>query len=1331
NGSCIFSGNLTNMNAITGSGSLTRSGGGSLHLLGTNTYTGDTTVSAGTLILGSQPGSTTFNVASGATLSNTAALTLASGQTLTGSGSVGGNVTANASAIIRPGTAIGTLSLANNLTLNNATNFYQLTSVNTEGGTANDEILVTGNLTLSGTTVISITNTSGGDLANGTYVLVRYSGSLSGSAANLQLAGFTSSSGQTVALSTSTSGEVDLVITGAATFANLTWVGNGGNNFWNINTTSNWFNGTSLSGFSNNDIVTIDDSSTNYTVNLVGTLVPQSITMNTTNNYTFAGTGKISSTAGLTKNNNNTLTVLTTNDTAGSVVITAGTVSVGNGTTSGSLGTGTVANSGSLIVNNSVDSTVANNISGTGAVTKSSSAVVTFSGTSTFSGQANVNVGTYKLGSATALGSAAGATVVANGATVDLNGQTVSTEPVTLNGAGVGSTGALANNSGSAASLSGNISLASAASIGGTGNSTLSGVIGGSGVLTKAGSGTVTLSGVNTNDGKVVVSAGTLSISSDSNLGATPGSSVADQVTLNGGTLKSSASITLAANRGLNIGASGGTLDVTGSFTNNDIITGSGTLTKAGSGTLELSQNSTDHTYGGLILNAGTISINKSTGLGAGNVTINGGVIKTFNTSARSPANNVLFGGDVTLGASGSGTLNFTGNWTITNGNRAVVIDTVAVTNSGNIGEDTAGRALTKSGTGVWTLSGNNTYSGGLTDNGGSIMLAHNNAAGSGTVTYVSGAVQVGDGVTITNTLSYSGTATTDVSLDCPSGTGTWAGTVNRNSASFRPGTSSSAGTLILAGTASQGAGNFIVPRGNVIFTNGANYSATGTATAFGRSTSGTGTSVTLAGSSVCSFGVLNLGGGINSINPITVTVKDTAQLTCSAGNNFDLHNSTLSTATTAVNVDGGTLTVNGFIKTLTGGSQTSTLKLNGGTLKGNANNASFLPALTGLTTKVSTNTSTIDDGGFTLTIASALTHDSTLGATADGGITKAGSGTLTLTANETYTGNTTISTGTLALTGSGAIGSSTNITVAAGATFDTTATGFTLGSGKTLKGNGTVNGAVTANGTIAPGASIGTLTFGAAPTLAGTIVAEINSAASPNADKLVASSGTLTYGGTLTVTNIGGAPTTGDTFDLFDGALAGSFATMNLPPGGTTHWLTANLNVDGTITFTNNTPTISNASVSRAAGLTAKVKKSDLAAADLDGDTLAYTLSTSTNGATITQDATYLYIPANTVNDAFTVTVSDGVGGSASATVTVAIVTATGQTSGNITLVGGNANLTFYGIPGSSYTIQVSPDLSAWSDLSTATVGATGVISYTDTAPPTPNAYYRLRFNP
>src|SRR5207248_1202584 len=58
------------------------------------------------------------------------------------------------------------------------------------------------------------------------------------------------------------------------------------------------------------------------------------------------------------------------------------------------------------------------------------------------------------------------------------------------------------------------------------------------GNLIKQGSGTAVLSGANTFNGKTTIKGGRVSVSSDGNLGTAPGSAVADQLKLDGGTLQ-------------------------------------------------------------------------------------------------------------------------------------------------------------------------------------------------------------------------------------------------------------------------------------------------------------------------------------------------------------------------------------------------------------------------------------------------------------------------------------------------------------------------------------------------------------------------------------------------------------------------------------------------------------------------------------------------------------------------------------------------------------------------------------------------------------------------
>ena len=150
-------------------------------------------------------------------------------------------------------------------------------------------------------------------------------------------------------------------------------------------------------------------------------------------------------------------------------------------------------------------------------------------------------------------------------------------------------------------------------------NLTYGGIIDGtsSGDLIKNGSGILTLSGINTYTASTTINAGTISISADSGLGAAPGSATAGHLTLNGGTLESTADFTLNSNRGIALGASNGIIDVNSgtTLTYGGIMAGSGTLTKEDSGTLTLSGV---NTYtGSTTINGGTISISADSGLGA------------------------------------------------------------------------------------------------------------------------------------------------------------------------------------------------------------------------------------------------------------------------------------------------------------------------------------------------------------------------------------------------------------------------------------------------------------------------------------------------------------------------------------------------------------------------------------------------------------------------------------------------------------------------------------------------------------------------------------------
>ncbi|BCU77857.1 hypothetical protein llg_25720 [Luteolibacter sp. LG18] len=162
---------------------------------------------------------------------------------------------------------------------------------------------------------------------------------------------------------------------------------------------------------------------------------------------------------------------------------------------------------------------------------------------------------------------------------------------------------------------------------------TLSGIVSetvaGSG-LTKTGSGLLVLSAVNTYTGAVAVNGGTLSIGADTGLGTVPGAATPASITLNGGALRSTASITLNANRGIALGASGGTIDANNAIVYNGILAGSGGLVKTGANTLTLGAASS---Y-------------------TGTTTVNQGILKLDFSQAGAPASNILGGALVLDGLS-------------------------------------------------------------------------------------------------------------------------------------------------------------------------------------------------------------------------------------------------------------------------------------------------------------------------------------------------------------------------------------------------------------------------------------------------------------------------------------------------------------------------------------------------------------------------------------------------------------------------------------------------------------------------------------------------------
>ncbi|WP_244393914.1 MULTISPECIES: autotransporter outer membrane beta-barrel domain-containing protein [Brucella] len=243
----------------------------------------------------------------------------------------------------------------------------------------------------------------------------------------------------------------------------------------------------------------------------------------------------------------------------------------------------------------------------------------------------------------------------------------------------------------------------------------------GAGGLMKSGTGTVTLSGVNTYTGGTTLTAGTLAAASDNNLGGASGG-----LTFNGGTLQVMGTSWTSTNRAVSLQAGGGTFDIEDAANNFAVtqgVAGAGGLTKSGSGTLTLS-GANSYT-GATTVSAGTLVVaNDNTGGGTTTVDVGAGL---------------QIG---TGGVSGSLAGDIVNNGTL-------VVDRSNAFDLANVISGTG--SLTKNGAGTLTLSGVNSYTGGTTVSAGILTLTGDNTGG-GTTTVDAGAVlQIGTGGTSGN----------------------------------------------------------------------------------------------------------------------------------------------------------------------------------------------------------------------------------------------------------------------------------------------------------------------------------------------------------------------------------------------------------------------------------------------------------------------------------------------------------------------------------------------------------------------------------------------------
>jgi T5SS/PEP-CTERM-associated repeat protein/autotransporter-associated beta strand protein len=656
---------------------------------------------------------------------------------------------------------------------------------------------------------------------------------------------------------------------------------------------STWFNTTLVVGALGSGTLTIENGGHVSTSgnSIIGNLTgPQGPGVGT---VTVTGGASRWDTSGLTVGNFGGIGNLTVSDgglvtSTGGIIGNSGPQGTGQGTVTvtgggrwllgaGNLSVGNVGSTGTLIIANGGEVSSSLGIIGVGP---GSQGTVTVTGAgSTWTSSASVTVG----GSFGGPTGGTGTLAIADGGTVSA--------PTVFVANGAGSTGTLNIGAapGSAPVAPGTLSTPTVQFEDGTGtlnfnhtatNYVFAPAISGTGSVNVL-SGTTILTGTNTYSGGTTIAAGTLAVGADNNLGAAAGG-----ITFTGaGTLQFLSSFTTGRAVTLNATGTFDTQANTGTLAG--VISGPGGLTKVGSGILAL--NAANTYTGPTAINAGTLQTGIANALSTATaVTVASGA--TFNLNSFNQSIGSLAGaGSVTLGSA-----------TLATGN-----DNTSTTFSGAI---SGSGGLTKIGSGIFVLTGSNTYSGPTTISAGTLTLGNGGSSGSiagnvvnnGTFainrsdTFTFGNVisgtgsfqQNGTGTTVlTGNNTYSGatavnagtlfvngsianSAVTVNSGATLAGIGTVGATTINSGGMFAPG--NSPGTMTVAGNLAFQSGAFYLVQVNPSTASSTNVTAGGSA-----SLAGTVNAAFAAGSYVSrTYTILSAAGGLNgtTFNALTTT---------------------------------------------------------------------------------------------------------------------------------------------------------------------------------------------------------------------------------------------------------------------------------------------------------------------------------------------------------------------------------------------------------------------------------------------------------------------------
>lgn len=662
-GDTAITGAIGNGTATTGGLTLSSTGTTTISAAaGTSTYTGTTTAGAGTLVIGA---TNTLPVANAFVLGTLAVGGAAATLDISGFNQTVGNFTVssdNATADQLLLASGRTLTINGNVTIGSSS-----------------AALTTTNFTTSGGGTVTVSNAA----ANGFFTVGGYTGSTAGQG-NLATADFSNLTSLGISLNTSsgtirvnntgtgntTNAYGTLILAPVSTLtANILAIGDGGQNNTgttgvntlklgattntvnintiNIGTGARDFGALMFNGSSGTVSISNSDNSAGAALN-IGTGAA-------TTGVAPTPTGNVFDVSGHTATLLFTAVAMGTQPRAQSYTnvfsFDKGTLTMDSLTastrTGGAFGATSTINLGSASSTPSDTVTINNGIlqlaqtSGTGVAGEAVTGTVNIAGGTVTIG---ATAGTAITMAAAVANTSATATINLTGGTTTINGNVLST-----GGAGTSS---------ATVSLGGTATLDMAGNSIGTSTQTVTfvaaagtlrnlGELNGGGALTKTTGGTLVLAGTNTYTGQTVISAGKLSISSETNLGANPGTATPDQLLLNGGTLLTTATLVIDdSNRGITVGASGGTIETAASTTAtiSNVITGGGILTKEGTGTLLFTAANTN--TGATVVNNGTLG---GTGVVGGDL-------------------NVHSGGTIAPGIAAVGQLTVGGNFTVSAG---------------------------------------------------------------------------------------------------------------------------------------------------------------------------------------------------------------------------------------------------------------------------------------------------------------------------------------------------------------------------------------------------------------------------------------------------------------------------------------------------------------------------------------------------------------------------------------------------------------------------------------------------------------------------------------